>query len=174
MKISFFLQVYQGVYKICTTKVWYIYVCTTCTTNVVQVWYKKQYPQSYRFYSTQACLSFYLNWLIKHLKIFNFFRFIRGQGINFLHYFAEIIIKFVNVPENLVHLNYVPNVPDSWYKLGTKNTTLNLSNIFIFFRFFRGVGVFFLHYFIKIIIKFELYNSLAFQKYITCLPFLDF
>ena len=25
----------------CTTKVWYIYVCTTCTTNVVQVWYTK-------------------------------------------------------------------------------------------------------------------------------------
>ena len=27
---------------LCTTKVWYIYVCTTCTTNVVQVWYTKE------------------------------------------------------------------------------------------------------------------------------------
>ena len=33
-----------------------------------------------------------------------------------------------NVPENLVHLNYVPNVPDSWYKLGTKSAPLILSN----------------------------------------------
>ena len=35
---------------------------------------------------------------------------------------------FENVPENLVHLNYVPNVPDSWYKLGTKSAPLILSN----------------------------------------------
>ena len=37
---------------------------------------------------------------------------------------------FENVPENLVHLNYVPNVPDSWYKLGTKSAPLILSNFF--------------------------------------------
>ena len=27
--------------EICSTKVWYINVCITCTASVVQVWYKK-------------------------------------------------------------------------------------------------------------------------------------
>ena len=38
---------------------------------------------------------------------------------------------FENLPENLVHLNYVPNVPDSWYKLGTKSDT---HSFFVYFR----------------------------------------
>ena len=51
---------------------------------------------------------------------------------------------FENVPENLIHLNYVPNVPDSWYKLGTKSSTLNLSKIFIFLLgLLGGRGIFY-------------------------------
>ena len=41
--------------------------------------------------------------------------------------FSDISL-FENVPENLVHLNYVTNVPDSWYKLGTKSAPLILSD----------------------------------------------
>ena len=49
---------------------------------------------------------------------------------------------------------------------------LNMKIFIFFFRFFRGGRGNFSPFFIKIIIKFELYNSWAFQKYIICLPFL--
>ena len=43
---------------------------------------------------------------------------------------------FENVPENLVDLNFVPNVPDSLYKLGTKSAPLIISNFSSLLEFY--------------------------------------
>jgi len=72
------------------------------------------------------------------------------------------------VPEGLVHLGYVPGVPDSWCKLGTRSGALNLSSFSFFFLVFQGAGVFFYTILLFFITKFELYNSLAFQKCVMC------
>ena len=109
-------------------KVWYIYVCTTCTTNVVQVWYTKGAS-----HATSNDLA--------HL---------RPPA-------SSRSLYTLNVPQSVAHLICVPQVPQMWHKMWHRSgrvihLKVNLGQLMKIFIFFLlglsgGQGVNFLHYF---------------------------
>ena len=54
--------------KICATKVWHIYTCATCATNVAQVWHTKEGSHVFWIILVLCTLCMYI---VKEKQIYN-------------------------------------------------------------------------------------------------------